>query len=792
MLISMNWISEFVNLDGVDKDELISRFTLSTAEVEEVHHYGNTTQNVVVAKICTVSDHPTSKKLHILSVDDGTKTVAVVCGAPNVREGMLVAFARDGGCVNGQAITACEVAGIMSNGMCCSESELGISDNHGGIMELDGDIPLGSSIKELFPLDDIVFEVDNKSLTNRPDLWGHYGIAREIAALCGRPLLPISVANTDCYSDLPPVSINVSNAEKCLRYTGLVMQNVTRRTSPLVMKIRLFYCGMRSINLLADLTNYVMLELGQPMHAFDNKIVDKITVRTFESELDFKTLDGSVRKVPRDTLLICHGDNPVAIAGVMGGENSEITDDTTSILLESANFDGVCVRKTSTALGLRTEASARYEKVLDPELTLTAAKRFLLLLQAADSGVTVASSLTDCYGRRYPNIELSISKAYIDKYTGIEIEDERIVSTLQSLGFGVTLHDSIFSVTVPSFRATKDVSIKADLIEEITRIYGYDNFVLKTSNNPIVPVRHSVTHENEYAAKLLLAEAFSLNEVHSYIWNDTKSNKELGITTRDNVKIINSVASETSVLRTTISPMLLSYANLNKSAFSEMGFFEIGRVIKGVRADGLCDERKVLSILVASKSNSEKQVFMKAKSILETLCYNLKRITPSYSTLGTDAHESFIHPYNSSAIVFEGTEVGFIAMLHPLIKDKIDKKLNIALVEFEFDTFSNVPSAPFKFNEISRFPGVEIDLSFLVSTDISYNHLTSYLSNYHNEFLTKIEFVDVYEDSSLASQKSITLRFSFGSNDRTLLGEEVSGFKQDIIDLMSTNGAFLR
>lgn len=792
MLISMNWISEFVNLDGVDKDELISRFTLSTAEVEEVHHYGANTNNVVVAKIQTVTDHPTSKKLHILTIDDGNKTVTVICGAPNVREGMLVAFAQDGGTVNGQAITACEVAGIMSNGMCCSESELGISDNHTGIMELDGDIPLGTPIKGLFPLEDTIFEVDNKSLTNRPDLWGHYGIAREIAALCGRPLLPIVVANTDSYSDLPPVSINVTNSEKCLRYTGLVMQNVTRRTSPMVMKIRLYYCGMRSINLLADLTNYVMLELGQPMHAFDNKIVDRITVQTFDTELDFKTLDGSVRKIPRDTLMICHGDNPVAIAGVMGGENSEITDSTTSILLESANFDGVCVRKTSTNLGLRTEASARYEKALDPELTLTAAKRFLFLLQNADSGVTVASSLTDCYGRHYPDIKLSISKAYIDKYTGIEIEDERIVSTLTSLGFGVTLHNSTFDVTVPSFRATKDVSIKADLIEEITRIYGYDNFILKTSNNPVVPVRHSVTHENEYSAKLLLAEAFSLNEVHSYIWNDTKSNKELGITTRDNVKIINSVASETSVLRTTISPTLLSYANLNKSSFSDMGFFEIGRVVKGLRADGLCDERKVLSLLIASKSKTEKQVFMEAKSIFETLCVNLKKITPTYSNLSTDQHESFIHPYNSSAIVLSGTEIGYIAVLHPLVKDKIDKKLNIALVEFEFDTFAAVPSAPFKFNEISRFPGVEIDLSFLVASEVSYNHLISYLGNYHNEYLTKTEFIDVYEDESLSSKKSITLRFSFGSTEKTLLGEEVSSFKQDIIDLMSTNGAFLR
>ncbi|MEG0895730.1 MAG: phenylalanine--tRNA ligase subunit beta, partial [Oscillospiraceae bacterium] len=393
MLISTNWLSDFVDLKGVNLKELINRFTLSTAEVEEIYEYGKNIENVVAAKIVSVKNHENSKKLHILQVDDGEKTVQVICGAPNVREGMIVAFARAGGMVCGQKIEVCKVAGVESFGMCCSEKELGISDEHSGIMDLPADTVLGTSIKELFPIDDVVFEVDNKSLTNRPDLWGHYGIAREVSALIDRPLKPIELFDTSVADNLTKVDICVEDKEKCFRYSGITIKNITQKSAPMEMKIRLFYCGMRSLNLLADLTNYLMLELGQPMHAFDNNIVSKISVRSVSSKFTFKTLDDVEREIPENTLMICQGENPVAIAGIMGGNNSSISDDTTSVLLESANFDGVCVRKTATKIGLRTEASARYEKALDPELTMVALKRFVKLLKDIDDGAEITSSV---------------------------------------------------------------------------------------------------------------------------------------------------------------------------------------------------------------------------------------------------------------------------------------------------------------------------------------------------------------------------------------------------------------
>ena len=792
MLISMNWISDFVCLDGIDIRALINRFTLATAEVEEIFEYGKDIENVVAARILSVSNHPSSKKLHILEVDVGNGAVQVVCGAPNVKEGLIVPFAKDGANVRGQKITTCELAGVQSCGMCCSESELGISEDHSGLMILDENTIVGSDVKKLFKLEDIVFEVDNKSLTNRPDLWGHYGIARELAALCGRALKEVATADTDKYNSLEDVSIDIKNSEKCLRYSGIVIKNITQKVSPVNMKIRLFYCGMRSINLLADLTNYLMLELGQPMHAFDNALVNKITVQTFDTPITFETLDGTKRTVPEDTLMICKGDCPMAVAGVMGGANSEIRDDTTSVLLESANFDGVSIRKASTKLGLRTEASTRYEKVLDPEITVVATRRFIKLLQDIDPQIKVASRLTDVYVRRYKTINLQISKAYIDKYTGIEIENDRIVSTLSALGFIVSFKDNIFDVTVPSYRATKDVTIKADLIEEITRIYGYDNFLLKTSSNPLIPVRHNLQRENEYNIKELLAEHFSLSEVHSYIWYNTKLNREINIETSENIRIINSVSPDTSVLRANMATTLLNIAQVNKNSSTEFGIFEMGRVVCGLKEDGNCNEKKILGILLASKTSTEKEIFFKAKSIVEVICKTIKNITPDYKKMPSEQLESWIHPYNSATVNTDKSQIGYLTVLHPAVKESLDKKLNIAIIELDIDLFATLEVNPIKFAEISRFPGVEIDLSFIVPKSLEFATLREYIDKFKCEYLNKYEFVDSYEDEALKEQKSITVRFYFGASDRTLAGEEVSVFKNDIINMLKISNINLR
>ena len=770
MLLSMNWIGDFVDLSGFDKKALIRNFTLSTAEVEDIIEKGADTHGVVAARILSVENHPTSKKLHLLKVDKGDEVVDIVCGAPNVREGMCVALATNGGAVSGHEIKPATIAGFTSYGMCCSEAELGISDDNSGIWELTDDIPLGTDLKTVYGIDDIIFEVDNKSLTNRPDLWSHYGMAREFATLTGRELKKPATLDVSAYDSLPAVAVDVRATELAYRYTAIKVENITRKVSPVDMRIRLYYCGSRAINFLADLTNYVMMELGQPMHAFDNAKVDKIEVQTFPEGLDFVTLDGVERKIDENMLMITSGDVPVAIAGVMGGDASKIEDTTTSLLLESATFDGVSVRKTTTRLGLRTDASQRYEKMLDPELCRIATERLLKLLADCDAGAKVTSSFTDAYVRKYPTITLSFDKRYVDRYTGIEISNETIVKTLSALGFGVTLSGDDFTVTVPSWRATKDVTIKADIIEEITRIYGYDNFDIRTSSSPLLPVRKETLKSDEDRMKDLLVKSYRMHEVHSYIWSDSKKNDELGIETPVNVKVINAQTPDHAYLRKSMLPTLLSFVKENKSYGDAFGIFEIGHTVDGLRANGDCNEQNKLGAVLFSKNESEESLFLRARDAAAELCRDVLHTSPEFVSAEPDY--GFEHPVNSFDIIIDGSKVGYLSVPHPTVLENIDKKCAVAFFEIFTERFAEQKVAAVKYREPSKFPAIDIDVTFEANIGaVVFSEVVRLAKEAAGEALSDVRVKDVYtaEDGSSA----LTLRFSFSSKERTLTKQEL-------------------
>ncbi len=786
MLISMNWIEDFVDLKGLDKEELIRRFTLSTAEVEEIIYKGKNLKDVVVGKILSVENHPTSKKLHILKVDGGDKVYDVICGAPNVREGLVVPFAKEGGQVGDLKINCATIAGFESHGMCCSEAELSISDNHAGLMELDENLVIGTNILDVFDIEDVVFEVDNKSLTNRPDLWGHYGIAREFAALTGRELKAVPKEDLSKYNDLSPVEIKITDTDNCFRYSGLTLENVTKKLSPVNMRIRLFYCGTRGINLLADLTNYLMLELGQPMHAFDNRKVTKIDVKRFDSAFKFKTLDDIEREIDENTLMICNEDGPVAIAGIMGGLNSEIVDDTSSLLLESANFDAICVRKSSTRMGLRTDASMRYEKTLDPEITLLAIERFVKLLSEIDCDIKITSSLTDVYAKTYPEIKLDFTKAYVDRYTGIEIENAKILSTLNSLGFNAKESGDVFSVTVPSWRATKDVTIKADIIEEITRIYGYDNFEIKTSKSPLYPVLASSTRLCDNFTKDILVNSYKLHELHSYLWCDSKKYKDLGIELVDNVHLVNAINPDCTVIRQSMIPTLLSFVNENKNFGSDFGIFEIGRVVEGISKNGDCNERKKLGIVLYSKTLGEKDLYFKLRDIIYSLITKIKHITPKFEIC--EATQTFAHPKNTAKISVDGINLGAMNTLHPAVSKNIDKKAAIVSAEIDMHSLAEINTKTLSYDEPSKFPGIEIDLSLTLNNSTTYDELTFAWADV-TELLKKVSFIDSYETDG---QKSVTLRFLFSSKEKTLSKAELQVNIDKILENLLSKGIKLR
>ena len=783
MFLSMNWISDFVDLSGLDKLELIHKFSLSTAEVEnDIFFKGADISDIVVAEIKSVENHPDSKKLHLLKVDAGDGELTdVVCGAPNVRVGMKTAFAKVGAQIGEITIAPRKLAGFTSNGMCCGEAEIGISDDNSGIMEITDDLPNGTDLKSVYEIDDIVFEVDNKSLTNRPDLWGHYGIAREFAALAGRPLKPLDTEDLSVYEKLAKVDLKIEDP-LCYRYSCLQVENIKRSVSPVNMRIRLYYCGMRAINFLADLTNYLMLEMGQPMHAFDSRKVGKIRIKRFDKPFVFQTLDGVERNVDENTLMICNDNTPVAIAGIMGGLDSEIVDDTTTLTLESATFDAASIRKSTVRLAHRTDASMRYEKSLDPEMTDVAIARFLNLLKKYDNGAEVVSALTDEYAFRYDTVELNFTKAFVDRYTGIEIDNDTIVKTLQSLGFTVSLNGDTFDVTVPSWRATKDVTMNADIIEEITRIYGYDNFAVHTTRSPLYPVRVDEVKRSEEKIKDILVKRYNLHELHSYVWAYYDEMKALGMEVEDNIKLLNATNPNIETIRNSMIPTQLCQVKTNVGYAPSFGIFEIGRVVTGMTEDNLCVEKKMLAITLYSKDQEVKELYFALRDMLAVITDDVKHRQLTFAEAAPK--HSFEHPVNLNTIFLDGNAVGMIGIVHPTVGKKIDKKASIVFAEMDMQAFADVKNASIVYDEPSKFPPMDYDISVVVPDGVLFADMAKCWENEGNGILKSAKPVDSYDTESFHSE---TIRFEFSSNERTLSSAEV----QEIMDKIVANLAAL-
>ncbi len=785
MFISMNWIKDFVDLSGLDDLKLIHQFSLSTAEVEnEILYKGSDISGIVVAQIMSVEDHPESKKLHLLKVDAGDgKLTDVVCGAPNVRVGMKTAFAKVGAQIGDITIAPRPLAGYESFGMCCSECELGISDDNSGIMDIDPAVANGTDVKDIFAIDDIVFEVDNKSLTNRPDLWSHYGIAREFAAISGRELKALDVEDLTQYNSLPQVDMKIEDP-LCQRYSCLQFANISRNVSPVNMKIRLFYCGMRSINFLADMTNYLMLEVGQPMHAFDSRKVEKIRIKRFDAPQTFTTLDKVERNIDENTLMICNDNTPVAIAGIMGGLDSEIVEDTTTLTLESATFDAASIRKSTVRLSHRTDSSMRYEKSLDPELTTVAIARFVKLLKELDENVTIVSSLTDEYAFRYPEVTLSFDKAYVDKYTGIEISNDTIIDTLTKLGFKATVSSDNFTVDVPSWRATKDVTIKADIIEEITRIYGYDNFDINTARSPLFPVNMEQEKCDEERVKDMLVKRYNLHEVHSYVWNYYDELKDLGIENKGVIKLLNASNPNIETIRESLIPTQLCQIKTNVGFSQDFGIFEIGRAVTGIDQNNLCIEKKFLGTTLYSRTKDVKTLYFELKDIIETVVDELKHQSVSFEK--AEPTSNFEHPINYNAIVCDNSVIGYIGIAHPTVSKKIDKRAAIVFAQIDMTKLSEIKNLSIAYEEPSKFPSMDIDLSFVTE---KFEPIKNAILKANCPLIKKYDVVDIYEDEN---SKSISVRITFSHPQKTLTRDEVLDVTNGIVDELKSQGIVLK
>ena len=777
MYISSNILKKYIeNSDKINWLDMWNNFTIHSAEIDGIEEKGKDIDSVVVAEVTSLEMHPSNEKYMVAKLAvSSSKIINVVTSAKNLYVGMKVPCALEGGSLKGLSkVTVAELGNVKSEGVLASEKELGISDKHEGIMELNKSWTVGENIKKYIPIDDIVIEIDNKSLTNRPDMWGHYGIAREVAAITGTKLLPLEVEPETNFGK-EKIDIVIEDKVNCNRYSAVKINNINEKKSDVWMQTMLYYCGMRSISLLVDLTNYLMLELGQPMHAFDSKKIDNIVVRNIGKEkVKFTTLDGVERVLAENTLMICDDKTPVAIAGIMGGMNSEIEDDTTSLILESANFDATCVRKSATAMGLRTEASARYEKSLDPNMTDLAIKRFVKLLKDVDSSIRIDSRLEDVYSNKVEGNKVVLKKDYLKKYMGFVLGDSKVVEILTSLDFKVDVRENEYEIVAPTYRSTKDISNSADVIEEIARIYGYNNLQAVPLKLDLIIPEADGKYELEYSLKKNIALNLGYSEVHTYLWYQTEMLNKYGIDKCGNVRIVNK--KDNQYIRDDLSLSLFEKCLENSKYFTEYGIFEIGSVMTREK------ENRVLSILSVCLNNNLEVTYNRLKKEIYNMLTMMKNEKAEFA-VAEKSKEYLNHEYTLDILV-KSKKVGYISIFENTLSRDLSKKVSVVNAEINVDYIMDIKKNEIKFEEPSKYPITTLDITVIIDKEDTYAKLDNVLKKYYNEYLLGYNLVDQYIDE----KKKLTIRFTVASKQKTLTREEITEVHENLMDYIEKNG----
>lgn len=783
MLISVNWLRDYVDIpDSVDVRALAERLTITTAEVEGVEQIAIEAKGLLAAKVVSVGPVPGKPNLKQVELDLGGKSARTVSAAPVLRVDELVVFAPPGASTNETGeIESTVVADLPSEGMILPGSAIGIPASDQEAIFCPPSMEPGEVIDPDL-LDDWVIEIDNKSITHRPDLWGHYGIAREVAAILKTPLKPYPVAELGSFTDskLPEVPITIDDGELCPRYSGLRMSGVKAQSSPLWMQTRLGHVGLRPIDCLVDLTNYIMADLGQPMHAFDGTRIERIEVGLSEADETFTTLDGVERKLTDPALMIQTGRKSVALAGIMGGLESEVAETTQTILLESANFEPSGIRRTCTALGLRTDASARFEKSLDPNHTTLAIKRFVHLAQSEFPDLQITSQLSDCYPKKLPEISVEVDPELVTRTMGHPVTEQEMTDILTAIGFGVTSQNGKLNVAVPSFRATKDISIQADVIEEIARNVGYDNI---TPQLPEVQVRHfeaNPQHIIERNALRTFCVGLGYNEVHLYIWYDENWLKRLSYTPKGGPILRNPAASGQEQLRCSLMPGLLQAGERNRLHADAFKLCEVGTVFR--EGPESKNQSRHLGVVSARRGkNADDDLFASLKGDLETWAWQALGCPVHFEKPAEAPPQPWTHEHKTASVVVNSKTVGTVSVCPLTLRRNIDEHLaawSIAWAEIDLDALHSTEPESQKLRRVPEYPEVELDFSLLVDSNSAYASVNENLAKFEDDLLRRITYVGAYEGKSVPQGKrSLTYRVLFGSDERTLTEDDLGALK---------------
>ncbi|MDD5528045.1 MAG: phenylalanine--tRNA ligase subunit beta [Patescibacteria group bacterium] len=795
MYLSLNWLKDLVNIPkSTTPEELGTKLTNYTVEVEKIENQAAHFDKVVVGKVLEVKKHPGADRLSVTKVDVGEKEpLNIVCGAPNVSAGQLVPVALVGAELpNGMKIEERDVRGEKSFGMICAEDELGLGNDHAGIMVLDKKAKIGLPFSQYLKLDDVVFEVDNKTLSNRPDLWGHLGIAREIAVILEtkitkefQRILAEKIINDE---NLEKLGVKVEDEDLCPRYAAIKISGVDIKESPEWMQKRLSAVGMRPINNIVDATNYVMLELGEPMHAFDASLVPEIVVRLAKKGEAIKTLDGENRVLDNSMLVIADREKAIAIAGVMGSEGSEINPSTKTIILEAANFNAVSIRKTSTKLGLRTEASMRFEKSLDQNICEAALARCLELIRETCPAAAAASQVADMK-KPAPNISpIELDLNWAARKLGEDLGKKKIVKILESLGFEAeNAGPHLLRITVPTWRATKDISIKEDVLEEIIRIYGYNNIKAAMPMAEMKAPLENAERKLERRIKNILALGAELTEVYNYSFVGEEKLSKLKISPLDYLRLKNPLTNLQTMLRQNLLENLVDNIKSNQAKYERVSLFEVGSVFwdavgrinkDSQRKENLPFQIKHLALVEAGTPAADvyDQVKGKFEYLLEnfdlTARFEASEMVPEWADKKTFAK-----------IIVRGEEIGSAANLAKAVLNSLGIKKEAAIAEVDLEKLARIilSSAEKTYEKPNKYPALERDLAFVVNENVLYNNIKAEIEKF-NALIAKTELFDVYQGKNLpAGQKSLAFHVTYSSPHRTLESAEVDAVQEKLI-----------
>ena len=806
MKVSLNWVKKYVDLpENITTKQMATDLTLRTVEVEGYENTEDKFHDIIVGKILEVNEHPNADKLRVCKVDIGeVEPKQIVCGGSNLYPNEMVVVCKPGAEVywHGESelmkIKDSKVRGVDSYGMICGAEEVYLENifpakEEDEIVDLAGiECYPGQSITEIIDMKDVVLEIDNKSLTNRPDLWGHYGIARELSAIYDVDLKPIEKIKID--SKLPKYDVVIEDTTKCQRYVAVEIDNVYEKRSPLWMQSAIIKGGMRPINAIVDITNYVMMAVGQPLHAFDKTHVDgnKIIVRNAREGEELLLLDNNTIELTTDDLVISDSKDAMALAGIRGGKKDSILPETTGVVLEVANFTAKTIRKTGKRFDEKTDASIRYEKNIDTQRVEEGLNLALALFKEIFPESKIVA-FNDVYPVETKNEKINVSEEFLDTRLGKKIDRETITRVLTRLGYEVNYKNGIYTVVVPTYRSTGDVSLKDDVMGDIARLLSFESFEAQPLT---ISFDHAVLQNKvllETRIKEYLSNRCGFYEIFTYPWINEKYINAASINKEDSIKLATPPSPEEEYLRSSLVPGMLEAISKNLRYFDSFKIFEMAQVfIKGEYHESSEDEtlpihKKLLTGSIVG--SNPKEIFYELKGVIEKISRytHMKELT--FTTECEKPSWADINAY--LAIKLDNNIVGYMGLLSvKTMNDAKIKRTNVAIFELDSDMFIPLESRTNKFKHIPVLPSVEKDLSLIVDENITWAEMTKYIRSKASD----IKFIEEYRGNQIPDgKKSIMLRVTFDSGDTTLTSEEIN-IKLDAIirTLNKMCGAVLR